>query len=273
VLSVNPLRPVFRPGAAEPDAYDAAPLTWAEFEGGVREIGYDGGGFHFDNEAPRHRVYVQPFRLASRLVTNGEFMAFMADGGYRRPELWLSMGWATVLERGWNEPFYWEPLPDAGGDGLRSASRRLFTLGGERDVDPDAPVCHVSFFEADAYARWAGARLPTEAEWEVAAEGQPVEGTFADSLHLHPRRARGEGLTQLYGDVWQWTRSQYDPYPGYAPAPGALGEYNGKFMCNQFVLRGASCATSRSHARRTYRNFFPPDACWQFTGIRLAQDA
>ncbi len=273
VFSVNPLRPVFRDGAGNVGQGEAAPLSWIAFEGGVHTIGHEGDGFHFDNEAPRHKVYVQPFRMASRLVTCGEFMEFMADGGYRRPELWLSMGWATVQEKGWNEPFYWEPIGDASGDGMPSASRRLFTLGGERDIDPDEPVCHVSYYEADAYARWSGKRLLTEAEWEVAAQGQPVQGTFADSLHLHPCKATGEGLTQLYGDVWQWTRSQYSPYPGYAPAPGALGEYNGKFMCNQFVLRGASCATSRSHARPTYRNFFPPESCWQFTGIRLAEDA
>ncbi len=262
VLSVNPLRPVFRETPALPRS-PIPPFAWIPFEEGVYEIGFDGDGFSFDNESPRHRVFLEPFELGSRLVTCAEYRQFMDDGGYRRPELWLSLGWATVLERGWQEPFYWEPDGDGG--------YKHFTLAGEQPVDGDAPVCHLSYFEADAFARWAGARLPTEAEWEVAAQTVGLDGPYVDAGHLHPVRAQGEGLVQMFGDVWQWTRSQYEPYPGYAPAPGALGEYNGKFMCNQFVLRGASCATSRSHARRTYRNFFPPDACWQFTGLRLAR--
>lgn len=262
VLSVNPLRPVFREIEGRPE-HPIPPLVWHAFDEGLYEIGHDGEGFAFDNEGPRHRVYVQPFELASRLVTCGEYLDFIRDGGYERPELWLSMGWATVRERGWREPFYWEP--DGQGGYVH------FTLTGERPVDPDEPACHLSYFEADAFARWAGARLPTEAEWEVAAQTASLGGSYVDAGWMHPVRASGEGIVQLFGEVWQWTRSQYEPYPGYAPVEGALGEYNGKFMCNQFVLRGASCATSRSHARHTYRNFFPPDACWQFTGLRLAR--
>ena len=265
VLSVNPLRPVYLPRTSEGGGRPGK-LAWVAFDEGLYEVGHDGDGFAFDNESPRHRAYLNGFELASRLVTCGEYLEFIEDGGYRRPELWLSMGWATVQERGWTEPFYWE---------RRDGAWRVFTLAGEREVDPDEPVCHLSFFEADAYARWAGARLPTEKEWEVAAAGLPVQGNFVDDERFHPAPATsGEGgLQQMYGDVWEWTRSQYEPYPGYRPAPGALGEYNGKFMCNQFVLRGGSCATSRQHVRPTYRNFFPPDACWQFTGLRLAKDA
>ncbi len=189
----------------------------------------------------------------------------MEDGGYERPELWLSMGWAAVEEKEWTEPFYWE---------RRGGAWWTYTLGGMKRVDPDEPAVHISYFEADAYARWAGARLPTEQEWEVAASTVPVEGHFVEDDHLHPRAAdgNGSGLKQIYGDVWEWTQSQYSPYPGYAPPDGALGEYNGKFMCNQFVLRGGSCATPRSHIRSTYRNFFPPEATWQFTGFRMARD-
>src|SRR5690606_3929956 len=211
------------------------------------------------------RYFLEPFQLGSRLVTNGEFMACMDDGGYERPELWLSMGWAAVQEQAWSEPFYWERH-----DGVW----HHFTLSGMRPVDPDEPVCHLSYFEADAYARWAGARLPTEHEWEVAVQETPIEGNFVEDGHFHPRVAHqnGEPLLQRYGDVWEWTRSPYSPYPGYEPLPGALGEYNGKFMCNQYVLRGGSCATSKSHIRPSYRNFFPPDATWQFMGVRLAKD-
>ena len=263
VLSVNPLRPAYLPRTS--GAAGRLPeLAWIAFEEGLYEVGHDGGGFAFDNEAPRHRTYLNGFQLASRLVTCGEYLRFMEDGGYRRPELWLSLGWATAQERQWTEPFYWEE---------RGGRPYVFTLAGEREVDPDEPVCHLSYFEADAYARWAGARLPTEEEWEVAAAGVPIRGNFVDDEAFHPVQATsGDGLVQMYGDVWEWTRSPYAPYPGYRPVPGALGEYNGKFMCNQFVLRGGSCATSRSHIRPTYRNFFPPDACWQFTGLRLARD-
>jgi ergothioneine biosynthesis protein EgtB len=269
VFSVNPLRPAYRApsAAADPAAVPGpvhmSPAAWVEFAGGLAWIGHEGSGFAFDNEAPRHRAYLQPFALADRLVTNGEYLAFMADGGYRRPELWLSLGWATAEQHGWSEPFYWEQ---------RDGTWWSYTLAGMKPIDEHEPVCHLSFFEADAYARWAGARLPTEAEWETAARSVALAGNFADSFLLHPAPATGSGLRQLYGDVWEWTRSSYDPYPGYRPPAGALGEYNGKFMCNQYVLRGGSCATSRSHIRPTYRNYFPPDATWQFTGVRLAQD-
>ena len=273
VFSVNPLRPVYR--ERSPESAAAPPLGWAGFEGGVHWIGHpaEGSGeapaaapsFAYDNESPRHRVFLEPFELATRLVTNGEYLAFMEDGGYRRPELWLSMGWATAQENEWSEPFYWEK---------RDGRWWNFTLSGMREVDPHEPVCHLSYFEADAYARWAGARLPTEAEWEVAAGTVPLEGNFVEDGVHHPAPApTGAALAQMFGDVWEWTQSQYTPYPGYRPPEGALGEYNGKFMCNQFVLRGGSCATSRTHVRRSYRNFFPPDATWQFTGVRLARDA
>jgi ergothioneine biosynthesis protein EgtB len=361
VFSVNPLRPAYRnlgdAARAQGLAVAAPALGWTGYEGGLHEIGHVvGTGFAYDNEGPRHRHFLQPFELANRLVTNGEYLAFMEDGGYQRPELWLSMGWAAVQTHGWSEPFYWE---------RREGRWRIFTLSGLRDLDPAEPVCHLNYFEADAYARWTGARLPTEAEWEVAAEVIPIAGNFVDTGALHPQRlgsnitagggsvreevgdgsigdtlvdgrsaslsglagfgaaepaalralgvapplgmaslaatsgvaegdavgsgmgqaspsprvpssapaaAASAGLHQLYGDVWEWTSSPYTGYPGFRPAAGAVGEYNGKFMCNQFVLRGGSCATSWSHIRPTYRNFFPPDASWQFTGVRLARD-
>ena len=279
VFSVNPLRPAY---LAEPLARGRATprLRWHDVEGGLVEFGHRGEGFAYDNEGPRHRAWVEPFRLADRPVTAGEYMAFMEDGGYERPELWLSAGWATVREREWTEPFYWEE---------RDGRWWHYTLGGMRPVDEHEPASHLSYFEADAYARWAGARLPTEEEWETAARALPVLGNLAESGRFHPvpLGVRPEGdaetggepdgsdppLRRMYGDVWEWTRSQYSPYPGYEPPEGALGEYNGKFMCNQFVLRGGSCATSETHIRPTYRNFFPPDATWQFTGLRLARDA
>ena len=278
VLSVNPLRPVYK--AFENEAGDTAPLTWVPFDEGLHEIGYAGGGFAFDIEGPRHRCFLEGFLLADRPVTNAEFMAFMEDGGYRRSEWWLSIGWAIVQERGWTEPFYWE---------RRDGAWWTYTLGGMKPVAPNEPAAHISYFEADAYARWAGARLPTEQEWEVAmfaCSPSVEEAHFLEDAPMHPRPARPHGaagtngstgtgaatLRQLYGDVWEWTRSQYAPYPGYAPAKGALGEYNGKFMCNQFVLRGGSCVTPRTHIRPTYRNFFPPETTWQFTGFRLARD-
>jgi ergothioneine biosynthesis protein EgtB len=266
VFSVNPLRPAYRP--YEPAAPMAVPaLSWVGFDEGLYEVGHAGEGFSYDNEGPRHRFFLDAFALSNRLVTNGEYLAFMDDGGYERPELWLSMGWAVRQEKGWTAPFYWERH----GDRWQS-----FTLAGMRDLDPAEPVCHVSYFEADAYARWVGARLPTEHEWEVAARTAPVQGSFVEGARYHPVAAEASAaagpLLQLYGEVWQWTRSPYAPYPGYEPLPGALGEYNGKFMCNQFVLRGGSCATSITHIRPTYRNFFPPEACWQFMGIRLAKD-
>lgn len=259
VFSINPLHPVYREAA--PVAAGVAPLRWQSYAGGVAEIGYDGSAFAFDNEFPRHRVYVEPFALASRLVTNAEWLEFMADGGYRQPLLWLSDGWSTVQGHGWDAPLYWEQHDGAWWN---------YTLAGMRPVVPDEPVCHVSYYEADAFARWAGVRLPSEAEWEIAATAAPIVGNFVEDGHYHPVPA-GDS-TQLFGDVWEWTASPYSSYPGYRPAAGALGEYNAKFMCNQLVLRGGSCATPRDHIRPTYRNFFPPDARWQFMGLRLAKD-
>ena len=209
-------------------------------------------------------MFLESFEIADRLVTNGEYLQFMNDGGYRRPELWLSLGWTMVEEHAWSEPFYWEKRDD---------EWMLFTLRGMERVNPSEPVCHLSYYEADAFARWAGARLPTEAEWEVAAVGVAIEGNFVEAERYHPAPAApAEGIRQMYGDVWEWTSSAYAPYPGFRAAAGAVGEYNGKFMCNQYVLRGGSCATSRTHIRPTYRNFFPAEATWQFTGLRLARD-
>jgi ergothioneine biosynthesis protein EgtB len=262
ILAANPLRPIYREAAVRPSA--ARELSWFDYSGGVVEIGFDGAGFSFDNEQPRHKLYIEDFRLASRPVTNGEFLEFMAAGGYRQPRYWLSEGWATVLAKGWECPLYWE----------RSAGRWWsMTLSGFRPVDENEPVCHVSYFEADAYARWGGKRLPSEGEWEIAAAALPIKGNFLDDEAFHPRAAveRADAPAQVYGDVWEWTQSQYTPYPGFQPEEGAIGEYNGKFMCNQFVLRGGSCATPADHIRPTYRNFFPPHARWQFTGIRLAE--
>jgi ergothioneine biosynthesis protein EgtB len=249
----------------EPAGASPAPrLAWIEHEGGTCSVGHDGHGFAFDNESPRHQTLLRPFRIASRLVTNAEYLEFIADDGYRRPELWLSDGWDTVCSQRWVAPLYWELREDG--------SWRQFTGGLMRPVDGSEPICHVSYYEADAYARWRGARLPTEQEWEVAAAAAPARGTLLENEVFHPRPAQGPGLQQVLGDVWEWTASPYLPYPGFRPAAGALGEYNGKFMCNQFVLRGGSCATPASHIRVTYRNFFPPHARWQFSGIRLAHD-
>lgn len=267
----NPLRPAYRDGgprAAGASGERAAPpaLGWVGHDEGVAEIGWAGEGFAFDNEGPRHRVYQRAYQLADRLVTSGEYLDFIAEGGYRRPDLWLSEGWAAVGEQGWEAPLYWE---------RRDGRFQTMTLDGIRDIDPAEPVCHVSYYEADAYARFAGARLPTEAEWEIAAASARIEGNFVESGALHPtalRRPAAEGPRQLFGDVWEWTASGYSPYPGFKPLGGALGEYNGKFMCNQLVLRGGSCVTPVSHIRATYRNFFPPQARWQFSGIRLARD-
>ncbi len=261
----NPLRPVYRE-QEERNAGGAGPARWISFPGGLGEIGHRGEEFAYDNERPRHPVFLAPFRLASRPVTCGEYRAFMDDGGYRRPELWLSHGWAACCREQWQAPLYWE----------QEAGRwRTFTLAGMRDVCDAEPVCHVSHYEADAFARWSGARLPTEAEWEAAA-GEPRAGNFLEGGELHPAppaAAPGSPAPhQMFGDVWEWTASPYVAYPGYRPAAGALGEYNGKFMVNQMVLRGGSCCTPRSHIRRTYRNFFPPEARWQFSGLRLARD-
>jgi len=260
----NPLRPAYRE-LAPPPRTEVAPLRFVGFDAGLRELGHAGPGFAFDNEGPRHRAYVPAFTLASRAATNGEFLAFVEDGGYERPELWLSDGFAWRAAEGVSAPLYWEKT-DGGWTTL--------TLGDVRALRPEEPVVHVSFYEAAAYAAWADARLPTEAEWELAAAEAPVDGNFVEGGRLHPAPApAGPGLAQLFGDVWEWTRSDYAPYPGYAPGAGALGEYNGKFMCNQRVLRGGSCASPRSHLRATYRNFFAPGARWQFSGVRLARDA
>jgi ergothioneine biosynthesis protein EgtB len=241
---------------------NSVPLQWMNFAGGIFEIGHDGTGFAFDNEGPRHEVLLQPFKLASRLVTNAEYLEFMNDGGYHRPELWLSDGWDIVCAKEWKSPLYWEEE-----DGAWSE----FTLDRMRELDPAAPLCHVSYYEADAFAHWSGARLPREEEWEVAAAQSPSTGTMLESGKLHPQPGTGAGLQQMFGEVWEWTASPYVAYPGFKPAAGAIGEYNGKFMCNQFVLRGGSCATPASHIRASYRNFFPPHARWQFMGIRLAK--
>jgi ergothioneine biosynthesis protein EgtB len=272
VLAQNPLNPVFRV-AEERTATECRPWRFIDFEETVTAIGHDGDGFAYDNEGPRHRALVPAFSLATRPVTNGEFIAFIEDNGYSRPEFWLSLGWMTVNEQRWNAPLYWTK---------RDGTWWNFTLSGLRPVDQSEPVTHVSYFEADAYANWAGARLPTEFEWERAALSCPIEGNFVETELFHPvavgsavladKPGKDQRLHQIFGDVWEWTRSAYSPYPGYRAAPGALGEYNGKFMCNQYVLRGGSCATSRIHIRRTYRNFFQPEKRWQFTGIRLARD-
>lgn len=264
MLSTNPLQPVYRERPPERSA--APPLRWLRFEEGIHEIGHAGGGFFYDNEGPRHRELVPAFELASRPVTCGDYLEFIADGGYERPELWLSEGWNLVETEGWGAPLYWWD---------EEGRWTTFTLSGRRPVEPSEPVTHVSYFEADAYARWAGAWLPTEAQWEVAATGEPITGNFVESARLHPAplNPNETGLTRIFGDVWEWTASSYLPYPGYRAAPGALGEYNGKFMVNQMVLRGGSCATSASHIRATYRNFFHTAARWQFNGIRLARPA
>jgi len=264
-LSCNPLQPAYQALVAT-DGSTTPPLSWKRFEEGLHWIGHEGDGFAFDNESPRHRVFIEAFDLASRLVTNDEYLAFIADGGYSRPELWLSDGWIAVNTDGWRAPLYWEE---------QDGQWTMQTLAGPRDVALDEPVCHVSYYEADAYARWAGARLATEAEWELAATSVPVEGNFVESGAYHPipaRSAPNGGLTQMYGDTWEWTGSSYLAYPGYRAVDGALGEYNGKFMCNQMVLRGGSCATPQSHIRGSYRNFFPASARFQFSGIRLARN-
>ncbi len=270
-LSFNPLHPVYRPAAPLP-AVAAPPLRWQGFAGELQEIGHDGPGFAFDNEGPRHRAYVGPFALATRPVTCGEYLDFMRDGGYDETRLWLSEGWGTVQRHGWRAPLYWEE---------HDGRWFQFTLAGLREIVAAEPVCHLSYFEADAYARWAGARLPTEQEWEVAARQSDPAGNFVETGLYHPtpaaavpgaREPEAGRLQQMLGDVWEWTASPYVSYPGYRPPAGALGEYNAKFMCNQLVLRGGSCATPQDHIRITYRNFFPPEARWQFTGIRLAHE-
>lgn len=302
VFAQSPLHPVFRDrqpsvaaatygSASKIDIVPAkpSPLRFVEFDETTVEIGHDGDGFSYDNEGPRHLALVLPFSLATRPITNGEYIAFIEDNGYARSEFWLSLGWTTANEPasgGWRAPLYWEKHDSVWWN---------FTLSGFRPIDDSEPVTHISYFEADAFANWSGARLPTEFEWERASANLPIDGNFVESERFHPRALAAPEdrhlachgrqasslsssaslsgrLHQMFGDVWEWTRSSYSPYPGYRAAPGALGEYNGKFMCNQYVLRGGSCATSRTHIRRTYRNFFQPEKRWQFNGIRLARD-
>ncbi|HSF48414.1 MAG TPA: ergothioneine biosynthesis protein EgtB [Burkholderiales bacterium] len=257
----NPLFPAY----AEQTAPAARPTyhRWIAFAGGLKEIGHEGKGFYFDNETPRHKVFLRDYWLGSRLITNGEYLEFIDDGGYARPELWLSDGWRSVGEQHWEAPLYWRKL---------EGEWREMTLHGMGALDRGAPVCHVSYYEADAFARWREARLPMEAELEAALSESPIEGNFLESGLFHPRGAVNGHGRQWFGDLWEWTTSAYSPYPGFKPMPGALGEYNGKFMANQLVLRGGSCATPKSHIRATYRNFFYPHDRWPFTGIRLARD-
>jgi ergothioneine biosynthesis protein EgtB len=263
-FAINPLRPAYHARAGEAPSSPPSALTFTSFEGGLVEIGADGSGFAYDNEFPRHRVWLDPYRLADRPVTNAEFLAFVEDGGYAHPGLWHADGWAKIQENGWRAPLYWE---------LIEGTWHEMTLAGLYVLDPAAPVAHVSWFEAEAYATWAGRRLPTEAEWELAATAMPVTGNFVETGRLHPARANASGMRQLFGDVWEWTGSAYRPYPGYRATEGALGEYNGKFMSGQMVLRGGSCVTPADHARASYRNFFYPHERWQFMGFRLAEDA
>ncbi len=265
VLSRNPLRPVYLADQGRPIGAESPPkVGWIEYDGGLDEIGHDGVGFGFDNEFPRHRVLLSPFALADRPVTCGDWIAFMSDDGYARPEFWLSDGWAIVMAQQWQAPLYWFCDPDD------PAQWYQFTLAGPRPVDPDEPVCHISYYEADAYAHWTGMRLPTEAEWETVAARSAQGDNFLGDFSPHPQPAVSDNA--LLGDVWEWTSSAYTPYPGFRAAPGAVGEYNGKFMVSQYVLRGGSCVTPPGHIRPTYRNFFPPGARWAFSGLRLAQD-
>ncbi len=264
-LGNNPLKPKYL-DVARLDATPASLVKWHEFSGGLIEIGArNNSWFVFDNETPRHKVFLEPFKLATRAVSNGEYLAFMEDDGYKRHELWLSDGWTHLssLKKRWDSPLYWR----------RDGNAWLeYNLTGEREVDPQAPLCHVSGYEADAFARWAGARLPSEMEWEAAVATLPLSGNFLESKYYQPTVQCGKGLVGFFGDVWEWTSTGYGPYPGFKPFAGALGEYNGKFMANQLVLRGGSCATPSSHIRPTYRNFFYPKDRWQFSGLRLAQD-
>lgn len=263
-FATNPLYPVYKdqPSVASIPAQD---IQWAEHNGGIVTVGADSNHFCFDNETPRHDVFLQPFRMASRPVSNGEYLEFMHAGAYNQVDLWLSEGWKTIKEQQWQAPLYWQK-----GD----ADWHYMTLAGLQPVDLSAPVCHVSFYEADAYARWTGKRLPTEFEWEaIAGAHNPCKGHFSDSGDYQPRAATASGMCQLFGDVWEWTQSPYSPYPGFVPLPGSLGEYNGKFMCSQMTLRGGSCVTAANHIRASYRNFFYPKDRWQYSGIRLAEGA
>jgi ergothioneine biosynthesis protein EgtB len=265
LFAQNPLEPSYRTEEPAPAASRTPPSSWIGHAPDSPEVGWSAAQFAFDNERPRHRVHVDPFEICSRPVSCAHYLRFMENGGYSRPELWLSDGWDVREREGWNAPLYWQP----DGEGWT-----LATLLGRRPVDPGEPVCHVSYYEADAFARWAGARLPLEDEWEIAASAQEVSGNFLESGKLHPAAdstSDRKSVLQMFGDVWEWTASAYRPYPGYAPFPGALSEYNGKFMSGRMVLRGGSCVTPASHMRPTYRNFFPPEARWQFSGIRLAR--
>jgi ergothioneine biosynthesis protein EgtB len=269
LFAQSPLRPAYREASHPAGASKVPSLSYIAFDGGIREAGHSGAGFHWDNEAPRHKVLIHPFRLADRLVTNGEWLEFMDANGYTNPALWLADGWTAVNREGWQAPDYWEQ---------RDGQWHQMSLHGLQRIDPAAPVCHVSYYEADAYARFAGKRLPTEFEWEIAARGLPPSGNTLGSGALTPQTApehpsgRCDHPRQMFGDVWEWTQSAYLPYPGYRPPVGALGEYNGKFMVSQQVLRGASCVTPDGHSRATYRNFFYPQQRWQFMGLRLAED-
>ena len=265
-MSINPLLPPVYAEAANSPSISQLPLKWIEFEEGIYDIGHLGGSFSFDNEFPRHRTFVEPFALTNRLITNGEWIDFIEDGGYQRHDLWLVAGWGLAQQEEWDSPLYWQK----GEDGWTH-----YTLGGLKSVNLAEPVTHITYYEADAFSRWAGGRLPTEFEWEIASNGLPVAGNFVESGLYHTKPLNGSSqpdqLNQMFGDVWEWTSSHYSPYPGYKPVEGALGEYNGKFMANQFVLRGGSAATSQTHIRATYRNFWHPDTAFQFTGLRLAK--
>ena len=259
ILALNPLHPIYRDDLQPPTFTDST-FQWLKYSGGLYSIGHQGDEFAFDNESPRHQTYLQDYKLGNRLVTNGEYLEFIQTGGYQEAKYWLAEGWATVQAHQWRSPLYWELIDN---------DWYVMTLGGLQRVDERKPVCHVSFYEADAYATWKGKRLPTEAEWEIATIDLPQTGNFLDSDYLDPTPANNLHH-QFFGDVWEWTQSAYLPYPGFQIADGAIGEYNGKFMCNQMVLRGGSCVTSANHIRPTYRNFFPPSTRWQFSGIRLA---
>lgn len=264
---VNPLFPTYAQTEKRPLSKQQE-SQFVEFDGGLVEIGHDGNGFAFDNESPRHKVWLEPFKLATKPVTNGEFLEFINSGGYEKPEYWLSDGWSIVKDYNWKAPLYW--LKDT------EEKWQIFTLAGIQDLELDEPVSHISFYEADAFSRWKGKRLPTEAEWEYASQSVAIRGNTMDDGVYHPVAncddLQSSSLSKMFGDVWEWTASAYSPYPGSKPLEGALGEYNAKFMCNQMILRGGSCATPVNHIRETYRNFFPPEKRWQFSGFRLAED-
>jgi len=267
VLSENPLKPVYLEKTVKQLKGTLPKMNWVPLSGGLFEIGHANSDFSYDNETPKHKCYINNCLLSSRLITNKEYTEFIEDGGYNRAELWLSDGWNTREAQDWQAPLYWEK---------QDGKWYNFTLSGFNEAEPNLPVTHISYYEADAYSTWADARLPTENEWEIASSDLGIKGNFVENENYHPVSINGnsskDSLLQMFGDVWEWTSSSYGPYPGYKALPGALGEYNGKFMSNQMILRGGSCATSRSHIRKTYRNFFPPDARWQFMGIRLARD-